>query len=96
MNQETLVNKMSELKLEGFKTAYLRQVEDRNYDRLSFNEKLYNLLESQDIFQHNRKIQMNFRMSKIKDKQASLEDREKLSCIRRLKTIHKALMPSLN
>lgn len=37
MNQETIINKMSELKLEGFKTAYLRQMEDRNYDKLSFN-----------------------------------------------------------
>lgn len=73
MNQETIINKMNELKLEGFKTAYLRQIEDRNYDKLSFNEKLYNLLESQDTFQHNRKIQMNFKMSKIKDKQATLE-----------------------
>jgi DNA replication protein DnaC len=74
MNQETVTNKMRELKLEGFKTAYLRQVEDRNYDKLSFNEKLYNLLEAQEVFQHNRKIQMNFRLSKIKDKQATLED----------------------
>ena len=68
MNQETVLNKMSELKLEGFKIAYQRQIEDRNYDKLSFNEKLYNLLEAQDTFQHNRKIQMNFRMSKIKEK----------------------------
>lgn len=74
MKQETILNKMSELKLEGFKIAYLRQMEDRNYDKLSFNEKLYNLLESQDTFQHNRKIQMNFKMSKIKDKQAVLEN----------------------
>lgn len=74
MNQDTLVNKMSELKLEGFKLAYKRQIEDRNYDKLSFNEKLYNLLESQDIFQQNRRIQINFRLSKIKDKQASLEN----------------------
>ena len=74
MNQETIIDKINELKLEGFKTAYIRQVEDRNYDKLSFNEKLYNLLEAQDIFQHNRKIQMNFKMSKIKDKQASLKD----------------------
>lgn len=73
MNQETILNKMSELKLEGFKIAYLRQMEDRNYDNLSFNEKLYNLLEAQDTFQHNRKIQMNFKISKIKDKQATLE-----------------------
>ena len=74
MNQETVTNKMSELKLEGFKTAFLRQIEDRNYDKLSFNEKLYNLLEAQEIHQQNKKIQMNFRMSKIKDKQALLED----------------------
>ena len=74
MNQETIIDKINELKLEGFKTAYIRQVEDRSYDKLSFNEKLYNLLEAQDIFQHNRKIQMNFKMSKIKDKQASLTD----------------------
>jgi len=74
MNQETVINKMSELKLDGFKVAYLRQIEDRNYDKLSFNEKLYNLLEAQEIHQQNKKIQMNFRMSKIKDKQALLED----------------------
>ncbi len=59
MNQETVTNKMSELKLEGFKTAYLRQIEDRNYDKLSFNEKLYNLLEAQEIHQHNRRIKLN-------------------------------------
>jgi len=74
MNQETIINKINQLKLEGFKIAYLRQIEDRNYDKLSFNEKLYNLLEAQEIHQHNKKIQMNFRMSKIKDKQATLED----------------------
>jgi len=74
MNQETVIDKINRLKLEGFKTAYLRQIEDRNYDKLSYNEKLYNLLESQEIFQSNRRIQLNFKMSKIKEKQASLED----------------------
>jgi DNA replication protein DnaC len=74
MNQETVIDKINHLKLEGFKTAYLRQIEDRNYDKLSYNEKLYNLLEAQEIFQSNRRIQLNFKMSKIKDKQASLED----------------------
>ena len=53
---------MRELKPEGFKIEYQRQIEDRNYDKLSFNEKIYNLLEAQDTFQHNRKIQMNFRI----------------------------------
>jgi DNA replication protein DnaC len=76
MNQEIVISKLNELKLEGFKTAYIRQLEDRNYDKLSFNEKLYNLLETQEIFQHNKKIQMNSRLSKIKDKQASLEELE--------------------
>lgn len=74
MTQETVIDKLSELKLEGFKTAYIRQIEDRAYDKLSFNEKLYNLLEAQDIFVQNKKIQMNFKMSKIKDKQATLQE----------------------
>ena len=39
-------------------------------------EELYNLLEAQEIFQHNKKIKMNLRVSKIKDKQASLEELE--------------------
>lgn len=74
MTQETVLNKINELKLDGFKTAYLRQIEDRNYDKLSFNEKLYNLLEAQEIHQHNKRITFNFKISKIKDKQATLSN----------------------
>ena len=53
MNQTTIINKLNDLKYDGFKTAYLRQIEDINYNKLSFDERLYNLLESQEIFLHN-------------------------------------------
>jgi DNA replication protein DnaC len=74
MNQTTIINKINDLKYDGLKTAYLRQIEDTSYNKLSFDERLYNLLESQEIFLHNKRISMNFRLSKIKDKQASIED----------------------
>lgn len=74
MNQSTLIEKMNDLKYQGIKEAYIRQCEDKNYNNLSFDERLYNLLEAQEIFLHNKRITMNLRLSKIKDKQASLED----------------------
>lgn len=74
MNQSTLIEKMNDLKYQGIKEAYIRQCEDKNYSSLSFDERLYNLLEAQEIFLHNKRITMNMKLSKIKDKQASLED----------------------
>lgn len=74
MNQTTIINKLNDLKYDGFKSAYLRQIEDTNYSKLSFDERVYNLLEAQEIFLQNKRISVNLRLSKIKDKQASLED----------------------
>ena len=74
MNQTTIINKLNDLKYDGFKSAYLRQIEDINYNKLSFDERLYNLLESQAIFLHNKRISMNFKLSKINDKQAVIDD----------------------
>jgi DNA replication protein DnaC len=74
MNQTTVINKINDLNYQGLKEAYLRQIEDVNYNQLSFDERLYNLLEAQDIHLHNRRIQINLRASKIKDKQAAVED----------------------
>jgi len=74
MNQTTILNKINDLNYQGLKDAYLRQIEDTNYNQLSFDERLYNLLEAQDIFLHNKRIKTNLRASKIKDKQASIED----------------------
>jgi len=74
MNQTTVLNKINDLNYQGLKEAYLRQIEDVNYQQLNFEERLYNLLEAQEIFLLNKKIAYNLRVSKIKDKQATVED----------------------
>ncbi len=74
MNQSTLLEKITELKYTGIKEAYLRQAEDIGYHTMSFDERLYQLLDAQDIFLKDKRINSNRRLSKIKDKQASLED----------------------
>jgi len=74
MNQTTVINKINDLSYVGLKEAYLRQIEDPNYLTLSFDERLYNLLDSQEIYMHNKRIATNFKASKIKDKQAALEE----------------------
>lgn len=76
MNQTTVLDKINDLNYQGLKEAYVRQTEDVNYSRLGFDERLYNLLEAQEIFMHNKRIATNLRQSKIKDKQASLEEIE--------------------
>jgi len=74
MNQDTLINKINDLGYDGLKEAYLRQIEDTNYNQLSFEERLYNLLDAQDIFLQNKRISRNLKISKIKDKQAAVEE----------------------
>jgi len=74
MTQTTVINKISDLKYQGFKEAYLRQIEDVNYHNLTFEDRLYNLLDAQDIFLQNKRIVMNSRLSRIKDKQAIVEE----------------------
>ena len=74
MNQTTVVNKISELGYKGLKEAYLRQIEDINYHNLSFDERLYQLLDAQDIFLKDKRVSMNLKLSKIKNKQALLEE----------------------
>ena len=41
MNSSTVIDKISDLNYKGFKEAYLRQMEDVNYNQLSFEERLY-------------------------------------------------------
>ena len=74
MNHTTILNKFEDLKLKGAKQAYIHQMEDTAYHSLSFEDRLYNLLDAQEIFANNRKIQANLRLSKIKNKQALLEE----------------------
>jgi DNA replication protein DnaC len=49
------------------------QSEDIAYTKMSFEERLYSLLDAQEIFLKNKRIIMNHRLSKIKDKQAALD-----------------------
>lgn len=74
MNHTTILNKLEELKLKGAKQAYTYQIEDTNYHTLSFEDRLYNLLDAQEIFANNKRTETNLRLSKIKNKQAVLED----------------------
>jgi len=66
MNHTPIINKLTELGYKGFKEAYLHQIEDVNYDSMSFNERLYQLLDAQDISLANKRIIMNHRLSKSK------------------------------
>ena len=74
MNSSTIIDKINDLNYKGFKEAYLRQMEDVNYNQLSFDERLYDLLDSEYMFLKNKRIAMNFKLSRIKDKQAVLEE----------------------
>ena len=73
MNHTTVINKITDLGYKGFKEAYLRQIEDINYHDLSFEDRLYQLLEAQDIFLNNKRTAMNLKLSRIKDKLAAIE-----------------------
>lgn len=73
MNSSIVINKILELNYKGFKEAYIRQIEDINYNQLSFDERLYDLLDSEYLYLK-IKEEMNFKLSRIKDKQAVIEE----------------------
>jgi len=73
MEHVNIINKLDELSYKGFKEAYLHQIEDINYDTVSFEDRLFQLLDAQNIFLKNKRIQMAFKLSKIKDKQAAID-----------------------
>jgi len=73
MTHAQLTEKINFLGYQGFKEAYQRQSEDIAYTSMSFEERVYQLLDAQEIFLKNKRITMNHRLSKIKDKQAALD-----------------------
>lgn len=73
MTHSQVIDKINELGYKGLKEAYERQSEDINYANMSFEERLFQLLDSQELFLRNKRIVMNHRLSKIKDKLASLD-----------------------
>lgn len=73
MTHSQLLEKITVLGYQGMKEAYQRQCEDVDYNTMSFEERLHQLLDAQEIFMKNKRITMNHRLSKIKDKEASLD-----------------------
>lgn len=73
MTHAQLTAKISQLGYQGLRDAYQRQSEGVAYSSMSFEERLYELLDAQEMFLKNKRIVMNHRLSKIKDKQASLD-----------------------
>jgi DNA replication protein DnaC len=73
MRQEQLKLKIDALGYKGFREAYDRQIEESAYSSMAFEDRLYQLLDAQEIFLKNKRISMNHRLSKIKDKQAALD-----------------------
>ena len=73
MDHTTIINKLNDLSYKGFKETYIHQIEDIHYDTLSFEDRLFQLLDAQDMFLKNKRIAMAFKLSKIKDKQAAID-----------------------
>ena len=73
MTHTQLLQKIESLGYRGLRDSYERQCEDIDYAKMSFEERLYQLLDAQELFLKNKRIAMNHKLSKIKDKQASLD-----------------------
>ena len=73
MTLSPLIQQLDTLGCSGFKTALQRQSEDANYTQLTFEERLYQLLEAEQSERSNKKIKCLLSQAKFKDRQASLE-----------------------
>ena len=76
MTTATINTRLDDLGLSGFKVALLRQSEDANYTQLTFEERLYQLLEAESVERNNRRIKRLTSQAKLKDTQASLDQLE--------------------
>lgn len=74
MTTDTILQQLDTLGLSGFKASLQKQDSNPEYMKLTFNQRLYQLLESQINERHNRKIKRLLSQSKLKQKNASLED----------------------
>jgi len=73
MTHTQLQEKITSLSYRGMQEAYQRQCEDVSYQTMSFEERLHQLLDAQEIFMKNKRITMNHKLSKIKDKEAAVD-----------------------
>lgn len=76
MTLAALNQQLNILGLIGFKSSLEKQADNSSYSKLSFEERLYHLLESEINERSNRKIKRLLAQAKFKDRQASMEDVE--------------------
>ena len=76
MTTVTLTTQLDTLGFSGFKEALIRQGEDANYTQLTFEERLFQLLEAEQSERANKKIKRLLSQAKLKDRQALLEEVE--------------------
>jgi len=74
MNRSTIIEKLSDLRYQGAKDEYIRQCEDIGMQSVSFDERLFSLLDAQALFLANKRIAMNRKLSKIKNKSACITE----------------------
>lgn len=76
MTYAQLHDLLDQLGLKGFRHALSRQENDTAYGQLSFEERLFGLLEAEHNDKNNRKIKRLLSSAKFKDHTASLEELE--------------------
>lgn len=76
MTQSNLNHQLITLGLDGIKTSLANQADDPSYAKLSFEERLFMLLESEINDRSNKKIKRLTASAKLKDRTASLENLE--------------------
>ena len=73
MNQDTIIERLKELKLSGFNEAYNEQLEHGSINQLSFDERLSILLDREKIYRENRRLSNLLRQAKLRSN-SYLED----------------------
>lgn len=76
MTHSNLSSQLTTLGLEGFKSSLSLQMDDPAYSKLTFEERLFMLLESEINDRSNKKIKRLTAAAKLKDRTASFENLE--------------------
>ena len=71
-----MLDQLAELKLKGFKEAFIQQSQNPDYMHMPFEERLAHLLDSEVVSRKNDRLKRYLRASKLKYKEAFLADIE--------------------
>lgn len=74
MTTDTINQQLDTLGMKGFKHSFEKQSLDPNFTKLSFEERLYNLLEAEINERSNKRIKRMITQAKFKDPNVSLSD----------------------